>query len=61
MMEEVTKARNEDPECLFAFHKEKEAFNPNEVEKLANQHRLEWTRQFGDYYLVGGRGLPPVD
>ena len=61
MVDEVNKAREEDPECLFAFYKEKAAFTPLEIALLKGKHQLDWVRQFGEKYLVGGRGLKPFD
>ena len=57
MATEVERARQEDPECLFVFHKKNGEFAPEEEEKLKKKHRLDWTRRFGEKYLVGGRGL----
>ena len=59
MRKEVERARREDSECLFAFRKKREALTDEEMRMLARKHRLEWTRRFGERYLVGGRGLAP--
>jgi hypothetical protein len=56
MAAEVARAREEDPRCLFAFHK-KGGFGDEEIATLVERHRLEWRRRFGTEYLVGGRGI----
>ena len=57
MREEVEKAREADPRCLFAFDRGGGEFTHEEIEKVKRHHRLDWTRRFGKRYLVGGRGL----
>ena len=56
MLDEVERAREKDPECLFVFRKKNEDFTKEEVAKLTGVHDLDWTRRFGKY-LVGGRGV----
>ncbi|MHC5053863.1 MAG: ArnT family glycosyltransferase [Planctomycetota bacterium] len=58
MQEEVARAREEDPACLFAFQKKGKGFTDESVpEALRKRHRLDWIRRFGTHYLLGGRGI----
>jgi hypothetical protein len=61
MLSEVERVRASDPECLFVFRKKREdaPFSAEEAESLRSENRLEWTRRFGERYLVGGRGVLP--
>jgi len=61
MLEEVERARREDPECLFVFRKKHGEFSAEETERLGSEHNLAWKRLFGGRYMVGARGLARVD